>query len=581
MTPLTYRFAVPLSRCLTAGFLILAGCGGGGAVSTTAPTQPVLSSVSLSASTAALTVGETYQLHANPKDQSGLPMSSGPSVTFGTADPAIATVSETGLVSGVAPGTTTVTVSATMAGVTRTATCEVTVSAAPPPGSGPMVSTAGFAFSPASVTIGVNDSVTWRFVEAPHNVTFSGTAPPAGNIATQQPGAQVTLVFATAGTYSYECTIHNGMTGQVIVQSGQAQTYTTLALAPATPAIAVGGTVQLTATPLDQNGIAMTGLVAASFTTSASTVATVSPTGLVMGIAGGSATITASLTSAGVTHSAVSTVTVTAPQPGSVTVTTPNQTFSPSTVTIATGGSVLWQFSGATHNVTFSGPAPTGGNIPDTPPGNAVSRSFATAGTYGYFCTRHGGMTGTVIVQAGSSGGTYTSLAVTPAAPTVGVGSTVQLTALPLDQNGASMAGLPAATFSSSAPGTASVTPAGLVSGMAPGTATITASLTASGVTHTAAATVTVTQGQPGGVTIATVGNVFTPNDVTIAPGTTVTWQFSGATHNVTFTKMMPPGGNIPDTAPGNNVSLTFLMAGDYDYICTHHSNMKGRIRVQ
>lgn len=279
------------------------------------------------------------------------------------------------------------------------------------------------------------------------------------------------------------------------------------------------------------------------------------------------------------THTAVSSVTVTAPQPGSVTVTTPNQTFSPSMVTIAAGGSVLWQFSASTHNVTFSGPAPTGGNIPDTPAGNAVSRTFPVAGTYGYLCTRHGGMTGTVIVQAGSSGGTYTSLTVTPVTPTLGVGSTVQLTASPLDQNGPSMAGLPAATFSSSAPATASVTPAGLVSGVAPRTATITATLSASGITATA--TVTVTQSQPGGVTISTAGNVFTPNDVTIAPGTTVTWQFSGTTHNVTFTKLVPPGGNIPDTAPGNSVSLTFMMVGDYDYICTHHSDMKGRIRVQ
>jgi len=581
MTLAVKRGAVPLPRCLTAGLLILAGCGGGGAVSTTAPSEPTLSSLSLSARTAAIAAGETYQLQANPKDQFGLPMSSGPSVEFATTDPAIATVNGAGLVAGVAPGTATITVTATMAGVTRTATCEVTVSAPLPPGSGPVVSTAGFAFSPATVTIGVNDSVTWRFVEAPHNVTFSGAAPPSGNVATQQPGAQVTVVFTTAGTYSYECTIHTGMRGQVVVQSGQAQVFTALALTPATPAVAVGGTAQLVATPLDQNGSAMSGLAAPSFTSSSTTIATVSPAGLVTGIAGGSATITASLTAAGVTHTATSTVTVTAPQPGNVTVTTPNQTFSPSTVTIGVGGSVLWQFSGATHNVTFSGPAPAGGNIPDTPPGNAVSRTFATAGTYGYLCTRHGGMTGTVVVQVSGGGGTYASLSVTPAAPAVGVGSTVQLTATPLDQSGATLAGLPAATFTSSTPATASVTPAGLLSGVAPGTATITATLSANGVTHTATVTVTVTQGAPGGVTIATTGNLFTPNDVTVAPGTTVTWRFSETTHNVTFTKLIPPGGNIPDTAPGSSVSLTFMAAGDYDYLCTHHSGMKGRIRVQ
>jgi plastocyanin len=59
---------------------------------------------------------------------------------------------------------------------------------------------------------------------------------------------------------------------------------------------------------------------------------------------------------------------------------------------------VTWNISGATHNVTFNGAAPTGGNIPDTRSGS-VARTFPTAGTFGYQCTRHGGMTGQVVVQ--------------------------------------------------------------------------------------------------------------------------------------------------------------------------------------
>jgi plastocyanin len=69
-------------------------------------------------------------------------------------------------------------------------------------------------------------------------------------------------------------------------------------------------------------------------------------------------------------------------------------------VTIATGGTVIWQFTGSNrHNVTFSGAAPTGGNIPDTDAGGTASRTFPTAGTYSYSCTRHSGMNGTVVVQ--------------------------------------------------------------------------------------------------------------------------------------------------------------------------------------
>jgi plastocyanin len=90
----------------------------------------------------------------------------------------------------------------------------------------------------------------------------------------------------------------------------------------------------------------------------------------------------------------------TAPPSGSTaTVTTPNATFSPSEITIPTGGSVTWQFSDARHNVTFQGAAPTGGNIPDQDPGASASRTFATAGAYSYVCTRHSGMAGRVTVQ--------------------------------------------------------------------------------------------------------------------------------------------------------------------------------------
>jgi plastocyanin len=90
----------------------------------------------------------------------------------------------------------------------------------------------------------------------------------------------------------------------------------------------------------------------------------------------------------------------TAPPTGStVTVTTPNSTFSPANVTIPIGGTVTWQFSGTRHNVIFQGTAPAGGNIPDQEPGTSASRTFATPGTFNYVCARHSGMTGRVTVQ--------------------------------------------------------------------------------------------------------------------------------------------------------------------------------------
>jgi plastocyanin len=565
-----------------AAFLILSllGCGGGGAADLTQPSQVSLT-LTVNPTTATVAVGGVYSLAVTPKDQFGNPVPGMPTPTFSSSDPTKATADASGLVTGVAAGTATITASITVAGVTYRATCVVTVTAGPPAGNEHDVTTVATTFNPATITIAVNDTVTWYFAGAVHNVTFNGAAPPAGNIPDQQPGSIVSRVFPTAGTYDYECTRHAGMVGHVVVQSGTAAVYSSLSVAPATPAVLVGGTLQLTTTPLDQNGSGMAGLPAPTFSSSAPATATVGSTGLVTAVAAGTATITASLTANGATHTATATVTVTAPQSNAVTVTTPSQTFSPSTVTIPAGGTVTWQFSGATHNVTFTGAAPSGGNIPDTSPGNAVSRTFPTAGRYDYECTRHGGMTGTVVVQAGGGGSSlYTSLSVTPATAAVTVSGTVQLTASALDQYGSAMAGLPAATFTSGDPAVATVSGAGVVTGVSSGTATITASLTAAGGSHTATSVITVTTSEGGTTTVTTSGSLFTPERVYIAPGGTVTWAFSG-THNVTFTGPVPPGGNIPDTAAGNSVSRTFPAAGDYDYVCTRHDGMKGRVRVQ
>ena len=86
--------------------------------------------------------------------------------------------------------------------------------------------------------------------------------------------------------------------------------------------------------------------------------------------------------------------------PGSAVVTTAGTSFAPATITVVPGAVVTWQISGATHNVTFGGLKPTGGDIPDSNAGSQVSRTFAAAGTFDYQCTRHSGMTGRVVVTA-------------------------------------------------------------------------------------------------------------------------------------------------------------------------------------
>ena len=71
------------------------------------------------------------------------------------------------------------------------------------------------AFNPQSITVAVNSTVTWTNKDnMTHNVTSDSGWFVSGNIA---PGATYSHQFTTAGTYNYQCTIHAGMTGSVVV----------------------------------------------------------------------------------------------------------------------------------------------------------------------------------------------------------------------------------------------------------------------------------------------------------------------------------------------------------------------------
>jgi len=84
--------------------------------------------------------------------------------------------------------------------------------------------------------------------------------------------------------------------------------------------------------------------------------------------------------------------------PSQMRVTMPGNVFVPLLVRLARGGTVTWVFGAAPHNVIF---APTPGAPADI---NIVSdvevaRTFSTAGTFRYDCTIHPGMSGVVEVK--------------------------------------------------------------------------------------------------------------------------------------------------------------------------------------
>lgn len=382
----------------------------------TPPAGNAIAAFALNPATVTLAPGGTASLEPVATNAAGARVTPLPQVAWAVQDAGKASISA-GVVTAIAAGATTVTASFTAEGRTWTASANVIVTAPAPPAAPTNATVQGVedAFSPSTVTITPGGTVTWTMVDEEHDVTWTGTAPPGGNTGRIDDDASVSRTFPTAGTYAYTCNRHDGdHGGTVVVQgggAGETPVLTSVVISPAGPSVAVGATLQLTATPLDQGGRTMTGPAAAQWSTADATRATVSASGVVTGVAAGTVGITARITSGGTTREATVNVTVggttTPPTPPTnpgapltATVTTPGESFSPAAVTIRTGGTVTWQFTGSTrHNVTFSGTAPTGGNIPDTDAGGSAQRTFATAGTYNYTCTRHSGMNGSVTVQ--------------------------------------------------------------------------------------------------------------------------------------------------------------------------------------
>jgi plastocyanin len=67
-------------------------------------------------------------------------------------------------------------------------------------------------------------------------------------------------------------------------------------------------------------------------------------------------------------------------------------------VDISATGTVTWSFGQLAHNVTFGAQAGAPQNIGDSV-NSDVPRTFNTTGTFGYNCTIHPGMSGTVVVH--------------------------------------------------------------------------------------------------------------------------------------------------------------------------------------
>ena len=337
---------------------------------TVSAATPVLTTVTVTPTAENLNIGGTQQLTPNPLDQNSLAFV-GATISYASSNTAVATVSTTGLVTAVSAGTATITVSATSGTTVVTTTSAVTVNSTPTgtavigndttartqldlasnftvvdtnhpaTGAGQINSFGYYAsnLNPFSFVL-VNGSSVVQWVSPLITPTAVGmnTYTPTFPLAIQT-GWNLGVYFSSTGTIPYEITGATGSwtnvgtgvpaaTETLSFLSSGPRTYsfvaygtmttvttpilTTVTVSPTTETLSVGGTQQLTASPMDQNSIAFVGATV-SYASSNTAVATVDPsTGLITAVSAGTATITVTATSGTTVVTTTSAVTVSA-----------------------------------------------------------------------------------------------------------------------------------------------------------------------------------------------------------------------------------------------------------------------------
>ena len=82
--------------------------------------------------------------------------------------------------------------------------------------------TPGISFAPSPLNVAAGGTVTFAFGSVGHNVFFHATPGAPADIPGTNANASVTRTFPTTGTYVYDCHLHPGMTGTIVVGSATA-----------------------------------------------------------------------------------------------------------------------------------------------------------------------------------------------------------------------------------------------------------------------------------------------------------------------------------------------------------------------
>lgn len=200
-------------------------------------------------------------------------------------------------------------------------------------------------------------------------------------------------ITATSGTVS-------GQVSLIVVAAGGTVASVSVRLSDAT--VEIGGLVQAIVSARDANNqVVAVGTRPLAWTSTNTSIATVSSDGIVSAVGVGTTQLRATVTEGTTNVSATAALVVTSipGAPLTADVTMPGLTYSPADVVVKVGGIVHFIFPTLEHNVIWR---PVIAGSPSDiliTTNRTVNLTFPTSGVFPFVCTLHAGMKGTVVVS--------------------------------------------------------------------------------------------------------------------------------------------------------------------------------------
>ena len=502
-------------------------------------TVPV-TGITVSPATLSLTTGQTGQVNATITPANA----TNKSISWSSSNTSVATVSITGLVTSVSPGTANITVTSSDGGFTST--CAVTVTA-------PVVPVTGVSVSPATLSLEKGKTGTLTATVAPANATNKNVSWSSSNsaVATVNTTGVVTAVGGGLATITVTTADGNKTATSSITVTVPVSGVT---LSPATLSIVEGNEANTTFTvaPADATNKNVT------WSSSNTAVATVGATGVVVGRAVGSATITVTTVDGGKTATCVVTVTAAAVPVTGISLT-------PATLTLIPGGTGVIAATVSPANATNKKVTWTSSNtnvatvnekgeVSALTPGHAKISVFTQDGNFEAVCS--------VTVLAPVTGVTLNHTTYT-----IEEGNAFQLTATVEPANATNKN----VTWSSSDEGAVTVGATGLVNAMEPGSVVITVTTVDGGYTATCTVTVTekiipVTGVEVDSRLILTIGNTKTLEAKVLPTNATdkrITWSSSN-----TSVASVNEKGEVSGVSAGSAIVTVTTFDGGHTATC-------------